>query len=345
MQYFDQRFFFVESCGKPFDRGRRNLLISNRFLAVVMAFSATGIWGLTDVVGKHLVGAMAPMTVILMQLGCSALISWIIVTVKFQYVEIDRNTVVGCLLGVLHPGLSSFLAIIALSHVDASIFSTIWALEAVMTMLLAWVLLAEKINAVQVVLSAVSLTSVLLASTNFQKPAVTYEHLYGMSLLFGAVLSCGIYSVLSREIATKSGGDALVIVAGQQITGLLWIGLMISLARSGVEPHDVATLSGVNLLLCTLTGVFKYLIATGLFFASLRYLSASFASSFLVLTPVFGIAAAVSFLGEELSGSQWSGILIVLLSVLAIQLTDRQLSKRSNRDNEHCDDFQKGRMI
>jgi len=126
---------------------------------------------------------------------------------------------------------------------------------------------------------------------------------------------------------------------------LLWIGLMIPLARRGVEPHDVARLSGVNLLLCTLTGVLKYFIATGLFFASLRHLSASFASSFLILTPVFGIAAAVSFLGEQLSDSQWSGILLVLLSALAIQLTDWHLAKRSNRDSEHCDDSHKGRIM
>lgn len=72
-------------------------------------------------------------------------------------------------------------------------------------------------------------------------------------------------------------------------------------------------------LLCLSTGVLKYLIATGLFFVSLRYLSASFASSFLVLTPVFGIAAAVLFLGERLSGSQLIGVFIVLIFVSATQ--------------------------
>ena len=307
-----------------------------------MAVLATGIWGLTDVVGKHLVGAAAPLNVVLIQLGCSTLISWIIVTVKFQHVDVSRNTIVGCLLGVLHPGLSSSLGIIALSHVDASIFSTIWALEAVMTMLLAWVLLAEEISVVRIGLSIVSLTGVLLASTNFQQPAMTYEHFYGMALLLVAVLCCGLYSALSRQIAIKDGSDGLVIVSGQQIMGLLWIGLMMLLAHGGAESYDVATLSGMNWLLCTLTGVLKYLFATGLFFVSLRYLSASFASSFLVLTPVFGIAAAVSFLGEHLSGPQWLGVLIVLFSTLAIQLTDWHLAKRSYRDIEHCDDSRKG---
>ena len=284
-----------------------------------MAVSATGIWGLTDVVGKHLVGATAPMNIVLIQLGCSTLISWIIVTFKFQYVDVSRNTIAGCLLGILHPGLSSSLGIIALSHVDASIFSTIWALEAVMTMLLAWVLLAEKVSVIQIALSMVSFTGVLLASTNFEQPAMTNEHFYGMALLFVAVFSCGIYSALTRLIATEEGSNALVLIAGQQTTGLLWIGFMVSLAHVGIQNQGVTTLSGMTWLLCASTGVLKFLLATGLFFVSLRHLSAIFASSFLVLTPVFGITAAVSFLGEQLSGSQWSGVLIVLLSVLTIQ--------------------------
>jgi drug/metabolite transporter (DMT)-like permease len=68
----------------------------------------------------------------------------------------------------------------------------------------------------------------------------------------------------------------------------------------------------------------------------------SFASNFLVLTPVFGIAAVVSFLGEHLSGPQWLGVLIVLFSALALQVTDWHLAKRPHRDSEFCGDSRKG---
>jgi drug/metabolite transporter (DMT)-like permease len=57
----------------------------------------------------------------------------------------------------------------------------------------------------------------------------------------------------------------------------------------------------------------------GLFLAALRYLSAGIASSFLVLTPVFGLASAFLLLGEVLNGWQWIGIFIILMSVLGIQ--------------------------
>ena len=300
----------------------RNLPISNRFMAIIMAVSATGIWGLTDVAGKQLVGHTDPIVVILIQLGFSALISLIVVTVKFQYLDVNRTTAIGCLLGVLHPGLSSSLGIIALSHLDVSIFSTIWALEAVMTLLLASVLLAERVSLVQIVLSVASLAGVLLASTNFQQQAVTFEQFYWMTILLAAVLSCGLYATISGVIASENGDDALVLAAGQQVTGLFWIGLMMFLVRDA-QIQDIANLSHTAWLLCISTGVLKYLFATGLFLVSLRYLSVSFASSFLVLTPVFGITAAVSFLGETLSSGQWLGVVTALFSVLAMQFANR----------------------
>jgi drug/metabolite transporter (DMT)-like permease len=269
-----------------------------------------------------LVGDTVPIVVVLIQLGFSALISLIFVTVKFQYLDVSRNTIIGCLLGILHPGLSGSIGIIALSHVDVSIFSTIWALEAVITLLLASVLLAERVSVMQIVLSVVSLVGVLLASTNFQQPAMTFEQFYWMAILLAAVLSCGLYATISGAIVLENRDDALVLAAGQQVTGLLWIGMMMFLARSG-QIQDVANLSHMAWLLCISTGVLKYFFATGLFLVSLRYLSVSLASSFLVLTPVFGITAAVSFLGERLSNGQWLGVLTALLSVLAMQFADR----------------------
>lgn len=45
---------------------------------------------------------------------------------------------------------------------------------------------------------------------------------------------------------------------------------------------------------------------------------ALFASSFLILTPVFGLASAFLLLGEVLTGWQWIGVFIILMSVLGI---------------------------
>ena len=55
---------------------------------------------------------------------------------KFEEVEISGRFLLASALGVLHLRPSTTLGIVGLAHLDASISSTIWALEAAMTMVL-----------------------------------------------------------------------------------------------------------------------------------------------------------------------------------------------------------------
>ena len=104
------------------------------------------------------------MIVVLIQLSSSMLVSWVIVTIKFEEVEISEKFLLASALGVLHPGLSTTLGIVGLAHLDASISSTIWALEAAMTMVMASMMLAEKLRVIQVVLTIVSVGGVFFTT-------------------------------------------------------------------------------------------------------------------------------------------------------------------------------------
>ena len=119
---------------------------------------------MTGVLSKYTLGLTSPLQVLLIQLGFSMLISWIVVAATCQYVEITRPTLLPGVLGILHPGLSSALGIVGLSHLDASVSSTIWALEAPMTMILASIMLTEKLSAIQVAMSLLSVFGVFLTA-------------------------------------------------------------------------------------------------------------------------------------------------------------------------------------
>lgn len=106
------------------------------------------------------------MIVVLIQLSSSMLVSWVIVSIKFEEVEIGREFLGASALGVLHPGLSTTLGMVGLAHLDASISSTIWALEAAMTMVLASLMLDEKLRVVQVVLTIISVVGVFFTTMN-----------------------------------------------------------------------------------------------------------------------------------------------------------------------------------
>ena len=291
----------------------------SKLLAVIMAISAAGLWGMTEVLGKYLLIQSSPMPIILFQLSCCLLATWVLVIIKFQYVELDQNTLLGWLLGVLHPGLSNSLGIVGLSYVGASVSSTIWSLEAVATMLAAWALLDERISVWQFSFSALSLAGVFVASGSFASDVVNTKYLYGVIALLLAVLSCGLFGALSRQVVGAGGVDGLLLLAGQQATGLLWICATLPLSRGGVHFQELGNLTGGMWLLCLLTGIVKFPVATGLFLASMRSLSAGHASSFLVLTPIFGISAAMILLGETVTLLQGSGVAIVLASVWIVQ--------------------------
>jgi drug/metabolite transporter (DMT)-like permease len=291
-----------------------------KLLAASMAISAAGLWGMTEVLSKYLLTQSSPMPIILIQLSSSFLVTCVVISIKYQYIELDRNMLLGWLLGVLHPGLSNSLGLVGLSHVGASVSSIIWSLEAITTMFAAWVLLDENISARQFFFSVLSLVGVFVASGSFAWDVVDANSLYGVIALLLAVLSCGIFGALSRQIVEAHGIDGLVLIVGQQATGLFWICLMLPLSHGGIHFYELANLPVGMWLACLVIGIVKFPVATGLFLASLRSLSAGHASSFLVLTPIFGIAAAMILLGETVSIFQCSGVAIVLVSVGAVQL-------------------------
>ena len=295
------------------------MIASKETTAVLFVIAAAGTWGLTGVLSKYLLGTTAPMIVVLIQLSSSMLVSWVIVTIKFEEVEIGGKFLLASALGVLHPGLSTTLGIVGLVHLDASISSTIWALEAAMTMVLASMMLAEKLRVIQIVLAIVSVGGVFFTTMNGDQTRDLVESLYGAFLVLIAVASCALYAVFSRQISKDSTAEPLLLVAGQQTIGLLVSLAMFPFHWSAERLGDLNAMSIDIWLVCALTGILAFLVAMGLFLAALRYLSAGFASSFLILTPVFGLASAFLLLGEVLTGWQWVGVLIILVSVLGIQ--------------------------
>jgi drug/metabolite transporter (DMT)-like permease len=138
-------------------------------------------------------------------------------------------------------------------------------------------------------------------------------------LVFIAVTSCALYAVFSRQISKDSTVEPLLLVAGQQTVGLLVSLAMFPFHWSAGRLDDFHAVSFDIWLVSALSGVLTFLVAMGLFLAALRHLSAGSASSFLILTPVFGLASAFLLLDEVLTGWQWIGVLIILMSVSGIQ--------------------------
>lgn len=292
------------------------LIPSKRAAAIFSVIAAAACWGVAGVVSKLLMDKATPMLVLTVQLSSSVLLTWAILVIKFDRIEISKDTLLVFSFGILHPGLSNTLGIVGLAHLDASIASTIWALEAIATIMLAAVMLDENFSSSQIALSIIAVTGVYLTTVHADQAADVLEIVYGVTLTIIAVISCAVYSVFSRRAFAVHPVDPILLVAGQHTVGLAWVFLAYPLHWSWTKLGEISQLSSGAWLLIVASGLLGFFVANGLYLNGLRHLPAGYASYWLILTPVFGLASAFLLLEESLSLWQCIGIGIILLSAI-----------------------------
>lgn len=197
-------------------------------LATTYAIAAAASWGVAGVLSKFALGQGTPFLVVVLQLSCSVLLSWLLISIRFNYVDISHDALKAALLGVLHPGLSNALGIVGLAHINASVSSTLWALEGPFAAVLAAFILGERLSHLQATFYGVSLLGVFLLSSNSGTTSWDNSSLYGIIMILIAVLCCAIFAVGCRQFRASNQPQAMFIISAQQVVGLatcvgLWL--------------------------------------------------------------------------------------------------------------------------
>ena len=217
--------------------------------------------------------------------------------------------------GLLEPGIAYTLGIAGLALTTASNATLIGTAEPIFILLLAWLLLRERVG--PALLGLALLASLGIALVALPDSLEGGGALLGDALIVLGTLFAALYVIATRKLVRAH--DPLPLSALQQSVGLLWtlgalaVSLSLGLARLG--------LGGVGpgvLLFAALSGIVQYALAFWLYLFALQHLRASVAAFYLALIPVFGIAAASVFLGESLSPVQWAGAVLIVLSVAAV---------------------------
>jgi drug/metabolite transporter (DMT)-like permease len=174
-------------------------------------------------------------------------------------------------------------------------------------MLLAVLLLRERIAAATMIAVAIALVGVLLV---LYRPGASGDAI-GISLTVAAVSACAFYTVLTRRLLLDDSSLEVVLV--QQLAALCFAvalaGTAGATATTGLGlPADLATWG-----LAAASGMVYYGLAFWFFVGGLRGVPASVSGSFLPLIPVFGVAAAY-LVGDRLSDRQWTGAALVVVA-------------------------------
>lgn len=284
--------------------------------------AACAFWAAGTIVSKLLLGSVAPVLFLIIQLAPSAVLLLAIMVLRRVTLPRGRALFLVLFLGVLNPGLAYTFSMLGLVTTPASVATLLWAAEPIMIMVLAGLFLRERVSGGMLVLASTAALGVFLASGAASKlPALGT----GAALILLGVASCAIYTVVSRMIVETH--DALAIVALQQAAGLacalaIWPLELKSPAITEIMSLDLAVVTGG-----VVSGLMYYAAAFWLYLKALRDMQASRAGLFFNIIPVFGIALAAIFLGERLTALQWFGAVLILTSVAAIQ----RLWRRENQ--------------
>ena len=183
--------------------------------AVAALVAAAACWGTGTVASKQVVDDVAPLTLLPMQLAASCILLLVITLVRrerFTWTKPFRRLAA---LGVLNPGIAYALGLVGLTTITASMSVLLWALEPVVIMLLAALVLHEHIPLPLAAAVGVALSGVLLV---VYQPGATGDAV-GITLTVVSIGFCALYSVLTRRLLLDD--SALTVVLAQQVAALV----------------------------------------------------------------------------------------------------------------------------
>ena len=305
-----------------------NHILNRRFIVSGIAVLSAACWGLGTVMSRVVLDVMPPYTLLVLQLSSSITFLALVLAVQGRLTGV--NVRLG-LPGLFEPGLAYLLGILGLAFTTASNASLIGSIEPILVIALAWLFLRERVTRRLVFLSIIAVIGVGLVTVSDGMLHSQGTALGDLLILLGT-LSGAIYVIVARRLL--SDRPPLNLTFMQQIVGLFMvvvIWLIAAFFQSTTAAVPPVPLSMV--LLAIASGVIQYALAFWLYLIALQKLSASIASFYLTLIPLFGVGGAYVILGEQLTFWQWIGALCILAAVVLLSV-DQQSTSTSEGEKE-----------
>jgi drug/metabolite transporter (DMT)-like permease len=274
---------------------------------------AAASWGIGTVISKRAVDEIPPITLLAIQLAASLVA--LVLLARLRRIPLRDPTAPPILgrLGLLNPGLAYLLSLIGLSSITASLSVLLWSVEPILILVLAAVVLGERVGRSFVALSGVAVAGMVLV---LYAPG-SAGSLGGVALTLAGVACCAVYTVVGRRWLGSVDSTAPVVLA-QQAWALGFAAILLALyaiAGGSVVPIPVSVAGWAS---AVASGVLYYGAAYWFYLSALRRVPASSAAASFYLIPVFGVGGGMVLLGERLGTVQWLGAGAVLVAVFLI---------------------------
>jgi probable blue pigment (indigoidine) exporter len=252
---------------------------------------AAACWGIGTVVSKQAVAEVAPLMLLPIQLASSVVLLLVITRIRREPLPRGREGRLLARLGLLNPGLAYALSLTGLTGITASLAVLLWATEPIFILVLAALVLGDRIGRVIVVASATAIAGLVL--------------------------------VVAEPTTSGSAVGVALSVAGvvlaQQLHALAFSLVVVVLIAATGTPILPARMTMAGIASAVASGLLYYAFAYSFYISALRRVRASIAAASFYLIPVFGLAGGW-LIGERLDARQWVGALVVVVAVAIITI-------------------------
>lgn len=293
------------------------LRLSGRTTALLAIVTANVLGGASYLAQKLALAGLPPATVILVRnvVALAAMWGWIRLSGGMRGGYSAGEWVRMSLIGLLAFASPLLLGILGVQWSTASNGSILVLLEPASVLFFSWLLLRERVRAVQIVGIAVALSGALAIVFEGASPADLFagRHLSGNAVLALHGILWGLYTPLAKPLVARHRPLEITFVSMLIAMLLLVPAGLLESGRWEAGPHLASALAwsvGMGLLVS--------FAATVLWVVSLRHLSASSVAGFIFIQPLVGVLAGFLFLGERLTPAAWIGSGLIVTGVVLV---------------------------
>lgn len=284
--------------------------------AVLLLLLCTFFWGACFPVGKHALGEVSALTLVIWRFSIAAFCLFVYAKWKSmpipsltlrQWAWVIGVSIVG--VGGLNLGLFTGLA-----HTDASNGALIMALSPLTTSLIGSLLQRQFPTRGAVFSLVVCLSGVLLVLTNGElKRLLGFEFNYGDQMIFLGMLCWSIYTYLTQGISRWMPMIPYTLVG--MLSGVVVISLVTAFNAKVHPLQESLAISQTVFMDLVFIAVFGTVGGYLLWISGVKQLGAANASLFFNFVPVFAALTAFAF-GQNVTGLQLLGMATVIAGLL-----------------------------
>jgi drug/metabolite transporter (DMT)-like permease len=290
----------------------------------MLAVAATG-WGCSTTLSAYSLRQFTPTDLLAIELLSGGTVIWAVAlrSAREQFVTSDWKAF--AVLGLCEPGLTYLLGNEGLQRDSASTAALLFAMETVLIVPLAALLLSERVS--RKILSAIGIGSIGALVTAWGSRSGG-DTLLGHVLILAATLAAALYALLARRSAHRSSA---LVVTTYQLLAASAIAVPYTLIAHATAHHGFPNADLAHWVGAFATGLSGVALPFLLYNRAIAKVRATIAAGILNIVPLVGFATAVAFLGDKATLAKAVGGLLILSSAAWLGRSEMQVELAESR--------------